>query len=325
MADRYNVNNTMRSGNNMNSDDLNKSILSYRRLYDNHLNYLMNIATNLHVFEGLPVNPDTNKPIRSSFFEYLLIINGMAAISNIDDVGLVATLCSIVGTLNVYGEPNELKLTSSSNEFMNNYSIKGLNVNVKKGNFAFFRNDNLCSSLFPFVKETAMMLTTCLYGMDKNIGQQKFPTIIKGTTDTRLTIDHTLAKIDGYEPYVVLKDTQSFDPENAKIFNIDMPYTADKMYQSYTDILNNFFLRVGINMLPNAKKERMLVDEVNSNNQAIESVSDVYLNNRIEGCEVAKALFPELKNLSVRRNNEFITTIENDPEKLVNSVTKGVI
>lgn len=316
--DRFNVNNkglrendgaTSHGMRNSDLDWINSNSLSIRDMYYQHINYLLNIATNLHTFDGLPKNPTTGRPIRSSFFETMLVMGGSACIARTEEFGLVVSPCTVVGTLDIYGDPNKLRLVSSSSTYQRDYS-PGLNIEVEKGDFAFFRNDNMRSSLYPLIVNTAKQLTVAMYGMDKNIGQQKFPNILRGTTDTKLTVKHGIAQIDGYQPYIVIKDDSSFNPENSKVFNTNLPYVADKMYASYTDILNNFFMRIGVNILPNAKKERMLVDEINSNNQAIRAVSDVYLNNRIEGCECAKALFPELAGLSVRRNNEFITTVE---------------
>ena len=325
MADSYNASGKgIRSIelNNKDSDFLNAIAVDLTNVYINHMNYLINIITNLHTFEGLPINPDTGMSIRSSFFETMIIYNGMACIANTPDFGLIVTPCSIVGTLNIYGEPNELRLISKNNEWNKNYK-QGLNITVQKNDFVLFRNDNTASSLIPLVIETAKMLTIALYGMDKNIGQQKFPSIIRSSQDTKLSVQHIIGQIDGYQPFVVIRNDSTFNPEDAKVFNTNVPYVADKMYSSYTDILNNFFMKIGVNILPNAKKERMIVDEVNSNNQAIRAVSDVYLNNRLEACAIARKKFPELKNLNVRRNNEFITTLEND-ENIIENVKKEV-
>lgn len=322
MPDSFDVNKSIKIMNNKDFDERNKNVITVFKMYENHVNYLLNIVTNLHTFYNLPINPDTGRPVRSSFFEYMLIMGGMACIARTPDFGVIVSPCSVIGNYNIYGEPNILKLVSTSTTYSSFFN--GIDIEVKKPNFAFFRNDNLTSPLYPLVQQTAYMLTTTLYGMDRNIGQQKFPNIIKGTSDTKLSIQHTIAKIDGYEPYVVIRDDGSFNPENAKIFNTNLPFVSDKMYQSYVDILNNFFMRVGINILPNAKKERMLVDEVNSNNQAIRSVADVYFNNRVEGCEIANALFPELGGMRVERNNEFISSVEKtNPETVIQQMSGG--
>lgn len=313
MKDRYNASGRGRRGvdmHNKKNDDINECTISFNDIYLNHLNYLINIATNLHTFYNLPENPDTGRPIRSSFFERMLIYNGCACIAKTIDFGIIVSPCTIIGTLNLYGEPNKLRLSPCSSDWTESYSHE-LNIEVDKKDFVYFRNDNISSSLYPLIRDTAKELTMALFGMYKNIHQQQFPVVIKGTKDTSFTLEHIVEQIKGFIPFLIVKDNSGFDLSQSHAFNTDIPYVADKMYQSYTDILNNFFMRIGINIIPNAKKERMIVDEVNANNQSIRSISDVYLNNRIEGCEIARAMFPELKDLYVERNNDFIESLMN--------------
>lgn len=327
MSDTFNVNNKGRRANdvcNTNHDWLNRNAVNITRVYYNHMNYLLNIVTNLYRYDGLPLDPIIKRPIRSSFFESMLALSGNCCIARSDNFGVIASTCTIIGTLNLYGQPNKVKLYSSSNGWTKKFT-PGINEIIETGNFAYFRNDNFGKPFYPLVDQTAKMLSTTLFGITCNISQQKFPVILRGTQDTKLTAQHTIAQIDSYQPYILLKNETSFNPEDGKPFNIDLPYVANDMYESYTNILNNFFMQVGINILPNAKKERMIVDEVNSSNQAVRAVSDVYLTNRQEGVDYAKALFPELENLSVVKNNEFITTIEEnfDPEKTAYEMKGG--
>lgn len=327
MSNKYNASGKGRKHDmhNANPDEINSNALNMHDVFTSHLNYLLNLASNLHTFYGLPLNPDTGKSVRSSFFEQILIYCGEGCIARTQEFGLIVSPCTIVGKLNIYGEPVKLKLTPSagSSAWCGTFG-SGINMEVDKGDFVYFRNDNLASSLYPLVYETAKQLSVALFAMNQNIGQQVFPVIVKGTRDTSFTIKHIIEQVKGFASYILIKDNNGFDITQSHVMNTDIPYVADKVYKSYMDILNNFFMRLGINVIPNEKKERMLVDEVNANNQGIRSISDVYLNNRIEACEIANNVFPELKDLRVERNNDFIESLKNmSAEEHISSALGG--
>lgn len=311
MSDKFNVNETLRHLSQYNltgkkNDTLNENAGKWQLFYMNHLDYLIGIVVNLFKWNGLPETGGYK--LRSSFFEEMLSLNGIACFCDSKTYGLIASPCTVIGGLNPYGEPTKIKLSPSFD------SDRFFNLNEEKENtknsrtFVFCRNDARGTSFLPLIIQTAEMLTDILMSIRTNANQQKFPTIFKGKFNQKLSMEIVTNKAEGWDNIICLyDDNDSFNTRDIDVFNRNIPFVCDKLYQTYTDVLNNFFLRIGINNIPNAKKERMLVDEVNANNQAVLTSGDNYLETRLEICEQVNDVFG--LNLSVKRNSEFIDSL----------------
>lgn len=287
-------------------DELNDESERYSLIYQNHFDYLCDIVSNLFVWNGLPKSIRGNR-IRSSFIEWLLAFYGKITCYDSDEFGIIFSPCTVVGTMDLWGEPYKVQLVPPYGEY--DYSVLNKMINLDEENAVFMRNDNECLGFQLLITQVSENLTTTYMSMMHNIGQQKFPIVLTGDKESKLTMDIIGNKIDSYEKYIFIKDNGKFNAPDRKIWNKDMPYVGDRLYQSYVDILNNFFQRIGINQIPNAKKERMLVDEVNANNQATQLAGDVFLNNRQEACESINEKMG--LNLSVERNVDFIDSLKN--------------
>lgn len=301
-------------------DELNTKAYMYNLLYNNHLSYLINIVTNLFTWKGLG-NDLYGNPIKSSFFEYQLALRGSACVAETDKYGLVIVPCTIKGTLNLWGNPNEVQLFSP---YGSNSDINSIILRLANGDkFVFCRNDNLSTGFNGLIMQTAKSLTDIFMSILSNANQQKFPVIIEGNKESKITMEILRNKIDAWEEYILIKDSKNFESTDIRtdVINKSLPFVCDKLYQTYQDILNNFFMRIGINMIPNAKKERMLVDEVNANNQAVETAGDIFLNNRLEVCDAVKRTFD--LDWTVERNNDFIESLKNIPSPI--SGTEGSV
>lgn len=304
MANRFNVNNTRNPQAvdllGAKGDNLNNKAFFYNLIYNNHIQYLINIVTSMYTWSGLPGN------VRSSYVETILSLNGSIALSDLPDYGLTFTPATAQGGLNLRGEPVRITLQPM---YQTDF-IYGMDVQLEQSEdvFAFGRNDNMCVGFYPLIQQTAKQLTEVYMSMDANIGQQKFPVIVRSSKNNKLSVDFAIDKRESYEPYIVLKDNGELPLEQSKVFGANIPYVADKLQQSYQDLLNNFFMRIGINYIPNAKKERMITDEVNANNQAVMSAGDVYYQNRMEFATRINDVFG--LDVSVRRNVDVETGLK---------------
>ena len=90
------------------------------------------------------------------------------------------------------------------------------------------------------------------------------------------------------------------------------PYVADKLneykYELEREILTFFGLNNSFE-----KKERLLVDEVNSNNDYINRNVDIMYANRKSACEELNRKFG--LNVKVTKNNNFENSYDQDEEK----------
>ena len=70
-----------------------------------------------------------------------------------------------------------------------------------------------------------------------------------------------------------------------KAIKTDSPYIADKIIEYKKEIWNEALSFLGINNLTIEKKERMITDEANSNNELINMNLQSYLAPRLQACK----------------------------------------
>ena len=92
---------------------------------------------------------------------------------------------------------------------------------------------------------------------------------------------------------------------NMQFFNNDVKssYIITDLLNDIRFIMNDFDTMIGINNANTQKRERMLVDEINANNQETKTLCELWLENLKTGCAEASEMFGI--NLSVDwRENE---------------------
>ena len=103
--------------------------------------------------------------------------------------------------------------------------------------------------------------------MDINLNSQKTPYVILCDEKERLTFKNILNQVQKFK-YAI------FGSKGLKINNIDVLQTKadfllDKLQDTKNSYMNELLTFLGINNSNTDKKERLLVDEVNSNNDFI--------------------------------------------------------
>ena len=88
-----------------------------------------------------------------------------------------------------------------------------------------------------------------------------------------------------------------------------MPYVADKLLEEKKKIENELLTLFGLNNVIE-KKERMIVDEANANNDYINRNVDLLYKNRKQACDEINEKFG--LNISVKRVNNIEEKIYNE-------------
>jgi hypothetical protein len=73
--------------------------------------------------------------------------------------------------------------------------------------------------------------------------------------------------------------------------NLSQNYIGSELLDDYKKILDMFDTEIGIPNANTQKKERMITDEVNQNNIATQSKSELWLETMKDGCEKVNAMF----------------------------------
>ena len=94
-----------------------------------------------------------------------------------------------------------------------------------------------------------------------------------------------------------------------KIDDLSVPYVADKLLEDRKKIENELLTLFGLNNVID-KKERLIVDEANANNDYINRNVDLLYKNRKQACDEINEKFG--LNISVKRVNNIEEKIYNE-------------
>ena len=223
-----------------------------------------NLALNIFKWE------DTGE-IESRFIERTLIENGYCFVYEDSDYGLVCMPCTLVG-LNIYNEPTQIQITSP---------LISKTLSVDKGVLIY--NNYTKTGLIPIIMNYVDRLTEIETTINTNIYLQKTPYILVADKKTEKSVREVASQITSNEPIIIVKANLT---ENLQNLALNTNFVADKLYELKQNIENEFLTFIGLNNNSESnKKERMLVDEVNVNNDYINRNVDILYNAREIACK----------------------------------------
>lgn len=206
--------------------------------------------------------------------------------------------------LNPYGAPKDFR----ANMYMYHrqfelYTRLTPIEKAKKENYGV-----ICQNQFGGIisSEQAIMLYASLLAENKQtmlVSQNalKIPYIVKGKPEQVLSIKNILEKVQSNEP-IIIEDEEESLADSFKVFNTGAPYYLDKLYVNRMEIYNEFLTCFGINNMNLGKKERLLVDEANSNNELIMHNRNKFLAPRQETAKILSQLWSRTITVKLREN-----------------------
>jgi hypothetical protein len=241
---------------------------------------IKNLALNMFEWEGLP------EGLRPEYIERVLYHEGQALFFKDDKMGIFCLPCQPSGGVNIY------------NEHMDFYAV-GFNYHKKYSldQAVLIKNNMLMTNTDDQVMIYANKIADIERSFDVNIRNQKFPFIIKCNDKDELTFKNIYYQIDGNEP-VVYTD-KNLDLDSIDVLPTIAPFVADKLADSRHDIWNEVLTYLGINNANTDKKERLVSDEVNSNNEFVRYNAEYMLQTRQYACDQINEMFG--LNISVKR------------------------
>lgn len=230
----------------------------------NYLNKLRLMLSNMFVWSNLPNN------MNDRFIENNLYYHGKLAFFKDETLGFIITKCNENGDYNIYDEPTSYEC------YANNYS-----KTVNSEDLVILRNNNLEIPTSLFIQLYAERLSNIDRTIDVNIFQQKTPTLILCKESQRITLKNLFLKVQENEPLIY--GNKDLDLSSITSLDLNVPFVADKLLDIKNKIWTEFLTDFGINNANTDKKERLITDEVNANNDLLFFNREIFLNNRIEG------------------------------------------
>lgn len=207
--------------------------------------------------------------IPERFIEKTLYSHGKIAFYNDEKLGFIVAKCNPIGQLNFYDEALR-------------YSLDGINYHqeVDADEVVIIRNTDDETPSYIFTDYYANKLYKITSAQNTNIMLQKFPVIVLCEESQRMTLENLMMDYDENKPFIF--GNKQLDLNGIKSIDLKVPFIANELQQHLTDVWNECLMFFGINNANTHKRERLITDEVNSNNQLIQLESDKFLKERLK-------------------------------------------
>lgn len=278
--------------------------------YFDYLERFKKIAMSMFEWVNLP------KSMNSRWLERCLYYNGQASLLKTKDYGFINTNCASAGKINIYGLPSELNCYSF--EFQENrklyVGLNPINEASEEEEAILVLNNWEGIPTAQTMELFALRLYEAERTCDVNIKSQKTPVLVVVNEKQRLLMENLYSQYDGNQPFI-FGDNEQFDTNMLKSINTNAPFVADKIMKYKKDIWEEALTFLGVNSLVTEKKERLITDEANSNNELINLNLQSFLAPRLEACKQFNEKFHLTgtdKEISVRVRSDLYNVIKKE-------------
>lgn len=257
-------------------DAFRDALVMNNETYVDYFERMKKVCLSMFEWENLPAS------MNARFLEMCLFYNGQAALLYDDDYGYINTMAADGGYINIYGLPTEIQCYSY--RFNQRRGLYTVDTGEEKGKECILVLNNYeriptSSTINLF----ASRLTEAQRTADVNIKAQRTPILI--TTDQKqyFTLKKMYEEYDGNTP-AIFADKNIISSDAMKAFKTDAPFVAKDVMEYKREIWNEFLTTMGISNL-DEKRERMVTNEIDSNNELVNLNLQSLLIPRKEACK----------------------------------------
>lgn len=242
------------------------------------------LAISMFEWENLPDS------MNERFLERTLYAFGLACFIYDDNLGFLNLKCLPSNSLNVYEEATQYTAWSINYNKMFNRD----DIILVRNNYDEIPTD---TTIQLFARRLAEAERT----IDVNVKAQKTPVLIRCTDKERLTMKNLYMQYDGNQPFIF--GSKDIDVNAIEVLKTDAPFVTDKLIEYKKALWADAMSFLGINNA-DEKKERLITDEVNANNQMIQISAQTMLLTRKEACRAFNKRFGENIDVHLRNYDE---------------------
>lgn len=270
--------------------------------YTDYYYRLMLKARAVFEWENLPNGID------EKWIERFLYAEGKCVFFKHPEYGFMVCRCTPSGELNNYDEPTQVTPIGT------NFTYRPLE------NFEecvlIRNNDEMIPTMFS-IQMFAYRLADISRTIDINVNAQKTPVLIRTTERKKNSLKNLYSQWSGNEP-VIYGDKNGLDDEPMETLDTKAPVVFDKLQIQKHEIWNEAMTFLGINNANMNKRERLVDDEVQANNEQIKLAAQVMLKSRELACKQINDMFGT--NISVKLRDD---VFEECPESPLESDLRG--
>lgn len=264
--------------------------LTFRTLFDKY----KLVCVNVWEWTGLP------EWIPERHLEGLLFRRGFAGFFKDPTMSHMCLEADPTGHVNVIGDPLR-------------YRVHGFNYQreVDADNIVIIRNNKLAIPTEPFILHYVNKITEAERTMDVNMKACKTPVIFACDDKDVLTFKRIFQQVDGNVPAIFADKGLNLDAITT--FQTGVKFLGNEVMDYKRSVESDLLTFIGQNNTPVDKKERLITDEAEANDQLIDSFAELQLQARQEACEEINKLFG--LQVSVKRRQPVekpVETVENE-------------
>ena len=278
-----------------------ESAYKNNKLYLYYFNRLKELAISMFEWKNLPSSVDPR------FLELTLFNDGQCLFFKDEVMGYLTLQCTIGGQFNVYRVPTNRRA----------YATNGYQNNLDETNSVIIYNNMLRENTI----EVVDMFAKRLYGLDSiidvNANAQKTPVLITCDETQRLTLQNIYMQYTGNQP--VIYGNKNLDVNGIKVLKTDAPYIGQMIYELKINVWNEALSYLGISTVNNAKRERLITDEVQRNLGGTYASRYSRMNMRKEACKNINEMFGLNIDVDYRQDYSELVEQTDSPENNVES------
>lgn len=264
---------------------------------------LMLMARSVFEWKNLPNGID------EKWIEKYLYTEGCCVFFKDPKLGFMVAKATQSGMINNYDEPTKIT------PYATNYMGEPL-VNFEE--CVLMRNNDIMIPTYPTIQLFAYRLAEISRTIDININAQKTPILMMCSERQKNTLKNLYKQWNGFEP--VIYGSKDLDLDGVKALKTDAPVVFDALQIQKHAIWNECMTFLGISNANQDKRERLVTDEVNANNEQIEMSAQIMLKARQKACEQINEMFDLNIEVSLRNQidlDDFDLEEEMEEEKEV--------
>lgn len=255
-------------------------VLSNERLQIEYRNWCLKKLFGAFEFGGVPDTWDYDYMLENLFmYGYLAITD--------TSIGVIPLRCGITG-INVFDHPTTAIF---ANPVLGNFerNLYGDNPNT---DCALLKLQYDFMGAMPIINRYAALLALCDNSISVNLRNSKVAFIgFVSSKQQAATVEKMYSDIDRGKPAVYVKRGDGITSEDIYYNHVKETYIANDVQLLKQSIKNDFLTEVGLNNANTDKRERLIVDEVNANNDEVQANVQHWLDNIREGLRRANSLF----------------------------------
>ena len=276
-------------------------VLSNERLQIEYRNWCLKKLFGAFEFRGVPDTWDYDYMLENLFmYGYLAITD--------TSIGVIPLRCGITG-INVFDHPTTAIF---ANPVLGNFE-RNLYGNNPATDCALVKLQYDFMGAMPIINRYAALLALCDNSISVNLRNSKVAFIgFVSSKQQAATVEKMYSDIDRGKPAVYVKRGDGITSEDIYYNHVKETYIANDVQLLKQSIKNDFLTEVGLNNANTDKRERLIVDEVNANNDEVQANVQHWLDNIREGLRRANSLFNLNLSVKLRKFNGGDANAENE-------------